>query len=118
MARAGLAALVIANLVCVGLGLPPCYKGIERCVSHLNVLGNAPSIAATLPRLLCDIDCEDMSLFHTRIMRRRRQRRQSECWPLPKRGFDPKRHPNAAVRSKGGNPLLTLPKHSIRFAEK
>ena len=66
------------ELVCVGLGFPPCCKGIERCVSHLHVLGNAPAIAATLPGVLCDIDCEDMGFFHTRIMRRRRQRRQSE----------------------------------------
>ena len=106
------------ELVCVRLGFLPCRKGVERSVSHLRVLGNPPSIAATLPGVLCDIDCEGMGLFHGRIMRQRRQRRQSECWPLPKRGFDPKRHPNAAVRSKGGNPLLTLPKHSIRFAEK
>jgi len=38
------------ELVCVGLGFPPCCKGIERCVSHLHVLGNAPSIAASCAR--------------------------------------------------------------------
>ena len=47
------------ELVCVGLGFPPCCKGIERCISHLHVLGNAPSIAATLPGVLCDFDCEE-----------------------------------------------------------
>jgi hypothetical protein len=66
------------ELVCVGLGLPPCCKGIERCVSHLRVLGNVQSIAATLPSVSCDIAREDMGLFHTRIMRRRLPRRQSE----------------------------------------
>jgi hypothetical protein len=60
------------ELICVGLGFPPCCKRIERRVSHLHVLGNAPSIAATVPGVLCDIDCEDMDLFHTRVMRRRR----------------------------------------------
>jgi hypothetical protein len=60
------------ELVCVGLGFLPCCKRIERCVSHLHVLGNAPSIAARLPGVLCDIDCEDMDLFHTPVMRRRR----------------------------------------------
>src|ERR1700722_13263369 len=51
------------ELVCVGLGFPPCCKGIERCVSHLHVLGNAPSVAATLPGVLCDIDYEDIGAF-------------------------------------------------------
>src|ERR1700722_5488616 len=51
------------ELVCVGLGFPPCCKGIERCVSHLHVLGNAPSIAAMLPGVSCDIDCEDIGAF-------------------------------------------------------
>ena len=60
------------ELVWVGLGFLPCCKRIERCVSHLHVLGNAPSIAARLPGVLCDIDCEDMDLFHTPVMRRRR----------------------------------------------
>src|ERR1700722_6233567 len=63
------------ELVCVGLGFPPCCKGIERCVSHLHVLGNVPSIVATLPGVLCGIDCEDMAHFPLALCRRGGARR-------------------------------------------
>ena len=63
------------ELVCVGLGFPPCCEGIERCVSHLHVLGNVPSIVATLPGVLCGIDCEDMAHFPLALCRRGGARR-------------------------------------------
>jgi hypothetical protein len=71
----------------VVLGFTPCRERIERCVSHPHILRNAPPIAATLPSVLCNIDCEGVVLFHFHIVRQRRQRRQSEIrlpqsnWP-------------------------------------